>query len=379
MSESEKSGARQPDEPGDIDPAGESTSACGTGPRYGRSPLEPWVPLIPNYAETIAAQVQRAALELTNLGASTHKQILDAVKTANSIQVATTPILDIGKVHLDLGPLIEAASWQQKMALRALDFTRHFDFSRYDDLAKLVSGQVSSIVERLTSFEQLRSGILRKDGPGNWVELKDDQLTSLLRLASAGIPVSWVPRAGILTELLGTDEDAWFTVLRGHKYEILADCRSAIAEVTGEPYGPLAVYLDEALAVFEDGRDAAAQALAANIVDTVLREAVVEPVKRGYYQRVKDEIEDAPLALLPWAVTHWPVLPALTTFSGGEESPPETFNRHATAHAVGNIQYSHTNALLVVMLATSVLREAQHGETYLFEADNDPAPHGDDS
>uniref|UniRef100_UPI003F49B1B9 hypothetical protein n=1 Tax=Amycolatopsis sp. CA-293810 TaxID=3239926 RepID=UPI003F49B1B9 len=63
--------------------------------------------------------------------------------------------------------------------------------------------------------------------------------------------------------------------------------------------------------------------------------------------------------LLPWAITHWPVLEALNNYDGLDEAPT-VFNRHATAYAVGQAQYSRANALIATMLATSVLREAHH-------------------
>ncbi|WP_281154709.1 hypothetical protein [Streptomyces sp. HYC2] len=36
---------------------------------------------------------------------------------------------------------------------------------------------------------------------------------------------------------------------------------------------------------------------------------------------------------------------------------PEGFNRHATAHAAGAVQYTAANAVIALMLAVSVLRE----------------------
>ncbi|MEV6228103.1 hypothetical protein AB0L88_09575 [Saccharopolyspora shandongensis] len=107
---------------------------------------------------------------------------------------------------------------------------------------------------------------------------------------------------------------------------------------------------------------AASQALAASVLDTLLRVAV-HPPARSYYGKVRNRIESVSLSLLPWAVTHWPVLVALTTFNGGDEPPPSVFNRHATARAVGVIQYTPDNALLALMLTASVLREAHHVHT----------------
>ncbi|MXG29806.1 hypothetical protein [Streptomyces sp. YIM 132580] len=38
---------------------------------------------------------------------------------------------------------------------------------------------------------------------------------------------------------------------------------------------------------------------------------------------------------------------------------PVGFNRHATAHAAGTVQYTASNAMTALMLAVSVLREIE--------------------
>jgi hypothetical protein len=47
--------------------------------------------------------------------------------------------------------------------------------------------------------------------------------------------------------------------------------------------------------------------LAASIIDTMLREAVVKPPRRsgGYYAKVREHVDEASFAELAWAVTHW--------------------------------------------------------------------------
>lgn len=48
----------------------------------------------------------------------------------------------------------------------------------------------------------------------------------------------------------------------------------------------------------------------------------------------------------------------LETFVPGDPIPVE-FNRHASVHAAGAVQYHPANALIALMIATSLLREAQ--------------------
>jgi hypothetical protein len=49
---------------------------------------------------------------------------------------------------------------------------------------------------------------------------------------------------------------------------------------------------------------------------------------------------------------------ALVSFKPGGPVPVH-LNRHATAHAAGPEQYSDVNAVIALMLTTSVLRQAQ--------------------
>jgi hypothetical protein len=95
----------------------------------------------------------------------------------------------------------------------------------------------------------------------------------------------------------------------------------------------------------------------------------VHPPAYKYYGKVKQTIE-AEVRWVPWAVAHLPVLPALNSFNGGDPIP-DTFNRHASAHAVSATQYTEVNTMIALMLTTSVLREAHHTEHELPDEDDD--------
>ena len=118
-----------------------------------------------------------------------------------------------------------------------------------------------------------------------------------------------------------------------------------------------------------DGHCAASQALSANVFDTWLRDMV----RRGklfkppgdrepFYGAIKRQIigvsGKTSLRELKAAGSLSPVLMALVSFKPGGPVPVQ-LNRHATAHAAGPEQYSDVNAVIALMLTTSVLRQAQ--------------------
>jgi len=118
--------------------------------------------------------------------------------------------------------------------------------------------------------------------------------------------------------------------------------------------------LGEAVAAACAGHHGPAQALAANVLDTVLRVAFPLGAWQGY-RRVREAIADlqgrTQLKHLRLGLALAPVLLAMTEFRGGSDPIPDFYNRHATAHFVSRLQYNRLNALIAVMAAASVLRE----------------------
>ena len=122
----------------------------------------------------------------------------------------------------------------------------------------------------------------------------------------------------------------------------------------------------EAVAAARAGLTRAAQSLAASVVDSAVR-LVVPQLSSSYYPKVIEKVssnEDPYMQDLREVATYWPVAPALRPFWGHKGDPtPTDFNRHASAHAVGSEQYTPANALVALMLATSMLREFEEHET----------------
>ncbi|MCU1661503.1 MAG: hypothetical protein JWR58_1568 [Pseudonocardia sp.] len=81
-----------------------------------------------------------------------------------------------------------------------------------------------------------------------------------------------------------------------------------------------------------------------------------------YYAKAKSEItnrhENASIAEMRWGFVHMPAIVVLDEFWEYKGDPiPTKFNRHATVHAAGRVQYTPANAVL----ATSLVGEAHQG------------------
>ncbi|WP_394614524.1 hypothetical protein JNUCC0626_32215 [Lentzea sp. JNUCC 0626] len=218
--------------------------------------------------------------------------------------------------------------------------------------------QVASVLGTFASIlKDLPTTIMRTEGPPNWNGLTDEELKAVIATATSGIPVAWVPRTAILRELLAAPTTDQHSVLDAHANDIVADCATAVSETRSGTFSTLANCLEEAVLTYRNGHLIASQALAASVFDTLLRAAVHAPVKTGYYSKVKKKIAEDP-DWFPQAVAHLPALAALQKFD--HLVIPTTFNRHAAAHAVSTEQYSPSNALISLMLASSILRQAHH-------------------
>ncbi|TCK25224.1 hypothetical protein [Pseudonocardia endophytica] len=249
---------------------------------------------------------------------------------------------------------------QTEAAQAVAEHLQQIDFVWLEGLREQLAGVLSRI-----DFGKIADAIHR-GLPPNWQELNDMvRISELFDITEAGYPTAWVPRASILNQLIQAEtDDERGQIFAGHQAEIIEDCRTVIADVVDEDLVELAEMLEEMLTVAEGGHLVAAQALAASIFDTTLR-FTIEPERiSGYYAKVKAEIEDhkenASLSELRWGLVHIPAVAALKMFNAPAGDPvPDRFNRHASAHAVGRVQYSPANALIAVTLATSLVREAQ--------------------
>jgi len=209
------------------------------------------------------------------------------------------------------------------------------------DLIRPIQANLSALLPKIDLTPLIEA--FRRNGPPNWEGLDDDVLLgTLFEIAEGGIPTAWVPRAAVLEALVDITEVDRPAVLVDYSAEVLEDCERLCDQIAAVDLQEQVVLLHEALQVAEIGHLAAAQALAVSIFDTVLRRTFKPKKIAGYYKAVKDAIEDhretAPLGEMRWGLVHAPALIVLETFVPGDPIPVE-FNRHASVHAAGAVQY----------------------------------------
>lgn len=197
--------------------------------------------------------------------------------------------------------------------------------------------------------------------PPNLRRLPAGSLTGVgVVIREDAIALYGVPRSEIVIELLEAhDRDARRMILGARAPEITHDCRTlmhscAVDAARGKP-----PFVLDALESFDAGYTSSAQALAASIVDTLLRDFYGD--RRTSYTpshpkapnpRTIEVLDTLPLreqlAVSPIWQTHQPFQP------GEAGGIPGTFNRHATAHAVSPEQYTRINALEALLYCSAL-------------------------
>jgi hypothetical protein len=201
---------------------------------------------------------------------------------------------------------------------------------------------------------------IRESRPPNWPDRMDyDRLTEVIQ--ADGIPLVWVPRAAIVSELLAAkDRPARIAILAAHRSEIVEDCRTVLATVNDPSYvGKMQLAL-QAVDALDTGHDEAAQALATVVVESSTRLAIDEQSKK-VQNRVRIDLDDvayveirlrAALAPLDVFYTDWH--PTMTP-----NPMPDALSRHVTCHCAEPTHFTEGNALTAILLAASVLRALQ--------------------
>ncbi|WP_433329855.1 hypothetical protein [Spirillospora sp. CA-294931] len=233
------------------------------------------------------------------------------------------------------------------------------------------------LLASLGNFSELATEALRNHFPANWHSLPLEDLDAAFEVVTTeGIPLAWTPRLDLVEELINApDEGARRMILAERSKEIADDCAGVLVEVTDRNLAELAEFAAEAASCLSIGKHFSAQAGATTVVDTLLHQMVArgapflsEPLKRMRFGRFPDllDVPDDETALdaLRSTCALAPLRAALLSYqfpslNDPGEPMPTQFNRHTTVHQTCRAHSTAPNAVVAVMLAASLLREAE--------------------
>ncbi len=212
----------------------------------------------------------------------------------------------------------------------------------------------SSFFDAFRHFQHLVSDPL----PWNWAtRYESDVLESVLK--ADGIPIVYIPRAEIVDEVVSQeDRESRIRVLMDRVDDVLADCDEELAGELEDDLTALAAKVREAINAYRDGHATSAQALAVLVCDTMIRAHLDESHQRALVKAEKEWklTKTVQAKILRYSLAMTPVYRFLYSWRRGSGSPIPTFlQRHISVHHVRDDQYSPENAVLALMLASSLV------------------------
>ncbi|MFC8852932.1 hypothetical protein ACFT5D_07750 [Streptomyces sp. NPDC057144] len=210
-------------------------------------------------------------------------------------------------------------------------------------------------------FESLRDFTSRLF-PENWEGVDRPRIEAFeTLLIDEGIALMWVPGPKVLQALLDADTAVERRRIIGRRWKgITTDCEAVLDGVTHPNLQGARKFGLDCVRALQDGHTTPAQALAGNLLDSVLRSnfddaARIEITRNNFKKNgVRFNLDDYKIRA---AFTFAPVWCAHAKYRTEDGDPiPRTFGRHPTTHAVSRAQYSRINAVMGLMLVTSVIK-----------------------
>jgi hypothetical protein len=178
-------------------------------------------------------------------------------------------------------------------------------------------------------------------------------------IVDEGIPLMWVPRSSTARALVDAPDAATCRRIIGRRWKgIVNDCEAVVTSVDHRALQDARSFALDCVSALRDGHSNPAQALAANLLDSLLRahldEKRFDKITNNKKGGPRIDISDFDIR---FAFTFVPVWYAHAQYWPRKGDPiPQVFVRHASVHGVSRVQYSRVNAVHALMLVTSVLK-----------------------
>ena len=171
-----------------------------------------------------------------------------------------------------------------------------------------------------------------------------------------GLPIAHVPRAETLNLVAEASTAASRRVIYGRRWRgILQDCEDLLDDAQAAETAPMVEQARKAIAGVRAGHSDLAQAFAGSALDTAVKKAF-SPIDYSGWVSSKNPNDPETQSLRRFFMVAPLQAVHRSYFPQRGDSVPATFNRHATAHAVGlGRQYSRVNAVLAISHLTSFI------------------------
>jgi hypothetical protein len=198
--------------------------------------------------------------------------------------------------------------------------------------------------------------------PENWEGVNRPGISEFESLLiDEGIALMWVPGPKTIQALLDASTAAERRRIISRRWKgIVTDCEVVLSDVTHPSLQEPKKFGLDCVRALQEGHTAPAQALAGNLLDSVLRSNFdnadrLKITRNNFKQNgVRFNLDDYKIRA---AFTFAPVWCAHAKYKTEDGDPiPRTFGRHPTTHAVSLAQYSRINAVMGLMLVTSVIK-----------------------
>jgi hypothetical protein len=196
--------------------------------------------------------------------------------------------------------------------------------------------------------------------PPNWRgagEPAEDLLGRML--LDEGLALAWVPPSDILGRLFVADTGQQRRRIIGSNWKrIIEAARTELDQVTAPRLKEHIHFARRAADAVLAGNHPEGQALAANLLDTIMRREFSSTDRYTITdQKNRIDVEDYPVR---WALVLGGIWGAFGEYWPNKgQKIPWRFSRHASAHGVSNRQYSRINATISLMHLTALLRVIQ--------------------
>ena len=196
-----------------------------------------------------------------------------------------------------------------------------------------------SILPLVTPQKSIQIDIARNEGMA-FIQVFTPQLNKLMVNASSSIE-----RRAILFR---------------KKREIVAKCRVALEDEFANQFS--VAFILNSISAFEKGEYAAAQALVANTLDSILKNQLFPNSHRtAVFSEMESKIENKENASMSFLIVASAICSTYKTyFSQGDN--PEKFNRHASIHHVSESQYNEINYVHALVLTVEILYLIKNGK-----------------